>query len=368
MSDKVLSPRPEEDGGEDFPVRRRDRRHSMLEPCVVVMTVLAVGFVLSNAAQVAIPFMLAFLLTMLFTPVVKLGEPFRLPVPVMVVVVLVLLLAILLPLGIFLNSMMQSVVQTLPQYYNKLMDIGRTLLEEYDFPKDFWVSINWFNTVGRYLSGMTGFLLNWLGTLLMLMVFLVFMLLETPYTERRIRMAFRGEGGERVSRIADKVMGQISKYLRTLAVISFITGVCVFVALYALGIDFALTWGVLAFFFNFIPTIGSIAASIPPVLVALVQYYPNWVPSVLTLLALLSIQFFIGNIMTPKIMGDTLDLSPVVILISLMFWGIIWGLSGALLSVPIAVMIKIICENVPQLHFVAMLMCSAKRGRASESQ
>jgi predicted PurR-regulated permease PerM len=72
--------------------------------------------------------------------------------------------------------------------------------------------------------------------------------------------------------------------------------------------------------------------------------------------------------MTPKIMGDALDLSPVVILISLMFWGGIWGISGALLSVPIAVMIKIICENVPQLHFVAMLMCSARKEHHSESQ
>jgi predicted PurR-regulated permease PerM len=94
-----------------------------------------------------------------------------------------------------------------------------------------------------------------------------------------------------------------------------------------------------------------------------VQYYPNWVPSLVTFLALVTIQFVIGNIMTPKIMGDTLDLSPVVILISLMFWGIIWGLSGALLSVPIAVMIKIICENVPEFHFVAMLMCSARKAR-----
>ena len=356
-------PLPEEMAkAEALPARKREKPHSIVEPCVVIIAVLAVGFVLSHAAQIAIPFMLAIILTMLFTPVIKLGGPYKVPVPAMVLVVLACLLIIMLPLGIFLNSTMQSAVQALPQYYNKLVDIGRSVLDKYDFPREFWVTINWVNTVGRYVSGMTGFLLNWLGTLTMVMVFLVFMLMESPYMERRIRMAFKGESGEQVSRIADKVVSQISRYLRTLAVISLATGVCVFLALSVLGVDFALTLGVLAFFLNFVPTVGSIVASIPPILVALVQYYPSWVPSLATFLALLSIQFLIGNIMTPKIMGETLDLSPVVILVSLMFWGAIWGLSGALLSVPIAVMIKIICENVPQLNFVAMLMCSVRKG------
>ncbi|MDR3333184.1 MAG: AI-2E family transporter [Synergistaceae bacterium] len=349
-------------------IQRRTSRRSMVEPCIVMMTVLAVGFVMSKASQVAIPFMLAFLLTMIFVPVIKLGEPHRIPTGIMILVVMALVLSILMPFGIFLNTLMQSMMRTLPDYYNKLVDIGRSFLEHYDLPREFWVTINWYNTVGRYVSGMTGFLLNWIGTLTMTMVFLVFMLLETPYMEKRIRMAFRGDGGERISSIADKVLGQISKYLRTLTVISFVTGVCVFLILSAIGIDFAMTWGVLAFFLNFIPTLGSIAASLPPILIALVQYYPSWWPSILTMVALLAIQFSIGNIMTPKIMGDTLDLSPVIILISLLFWGLIWGLSGALLSVPITVMIKIICENVPRLNFVAMLMCSAKDGRRGDGQ
>jgi predicted PurR-regulated permease PerM len=368
MKEKVLEVQGEDtEAGNRLP-RRRERPHSVVEPCMVVITVLAVGFVLSYAAQIAIPFMLAIILTMLFTPVIKLGEPYKLPVPAMVLVVLVCLLIIMLPMGIFLNSTMQGAVQALPQYYNKLVDIGRSVLDKYDFPREFWVTINWFNTVGRYVSGMTGFLLHWLTSLTMVMIFLVFMLMESPYMEHRIRRAFKGESGEQISRIADKVVSQISRYLRTLAVISLATGICAFMALSLLKIDFALTWGVITFFLNFVPTVGSIVASIPPILVALVQYYPNWVPAVATFLALLTIQFTIGNIMTPKIMGDALDLSPVVILISLMFWGGIWGISGALLSVPIAVMIKIICENVPQLHFVAMLMCSARKGHHSESQ
>lgn len=332
------------------------------------MTVLSVGFVLSKAAQVAIPFMLAFLLALLLAPVIKAGERYRLPPFIMVIFVLVTLASTCLPLGILLNSKLQGMMQLLPGYYGKLVSIGQTLLVEFNVPKDFWQEINWYNTVGRYLSGMTGFMLHWLSSLVMVMIILVFMLLESPYMDNRLRMAFKGTTGVIVGEIGEKIVTQISKYLRTLAVISFATGTCVWIALTLLGIDFALTWGVLAFFLNFIPTIGSIVASIPPILIALVQYYPNWIPAALTLLSLLAIQMTIGNIMTPKIMGDALDLSPVVILVSLLFWGLIWGFSGALLSVPIAVMIKIICENIPRLHFVAMLMCSAKENPRAQEQ
>ena len=339
--------------------------YSVIESCVVVITVIAIGFVLSKAAQVAIPFMLAFLLSLLLAPVMKIGGRYKLPPGVMVVVVLVGFVAICLPLGILINTRLQGMMEILPEYYNRLVYIGQSFLIKTNISRDFWVAFNWHNTMGRYLSGMTGFFFHWFGDLLMVTVFLIFMLLEYPYIENRLDMAFKGENANKVREIGNKIVYQISKYLRTLAIISFITGTCVWLSLRFLGIDFALTWGVLAFFLNFIPTIGSILASIPPILVALVQFYPNWVPSALTLFSLLAIQFTIGNIMTPKIMGAALDLNPIVILVSLLFWGLIWGFSGALLAVPITVIIKIICENIPQLHFIAILICSAKEEKSN---
>ncbi|MDR1580187.1 MAG: AI-2E family transporter [Synergistaceae bacterium] len=352
-------------------MEKRVRRVKVTETCLVLLTIFAVGFVLSRAERVAVPLTLAFILTLLLYPIVKAGEPHKIPPIVMVVVILVCFVAIFAPLGVFLNARLQITLTRLPVFYGRLVNLGMTLLQQYQVPTAFWDSINWYNTVGRYLGNMTGFLINWLGNLAMVMVFLIFMLLESPFMENRLNTAFTGEQGETVARVSDKIVSQISKYLRTLAVISFATGVCVWFALWLIGVEFALTWGVLAFVLNFIPTLGSIVASIPPILVAIVQGYPNPTPAVLTLLALLAIQFTIGNILTPKIMGDTLDLSPVLILISLMFWGIIWGVVGALLSVPIAVMIKIICENVAALDFVAILMSAPKEshpGRAEEAR
>jgi predicted PurR-regulated permease PerM len=142
--------------------------------------------------------------------------------------------------------------------------------------------------------------------------------------------------------------------------ISFVTGFLVWFALAMVGVDFAITWGALAFFLNFIPTVGSIAASIPPIVLALVPFYPSFWPGVITLLALLTIQLSIGNGIAPKVLGDQLNLSPVVILLSLMFWGWLWGIVGALLSVPITAAIKIVCENIEPLHPISVMMGSGK--------
>jgi predicted PurR-regulated permease PerM len=349
-------------------MEKRVRKVKVTETCLVLLTIFAVGFVLSRAERVAIPLTLAFILTLLLYPVVKAGEPHKIPPIAMVVVILVCFVAVFAPLGVFLNVRLQKTLADLPVYHGRLVNLGRTFLQKYQVPPAFWDSINWYNTMGRYLGNMTGFLFNWLGNLAMVMVFLIFMLLESPYMENRLNAAFTGENGETVARVSDKIVSQISKYLRTLTVISFSTGLCVWGALWMINVDFAIMWGTLAFVLNFIPTLGSIAASVPPILVAIVQYYPNPTPAVLTSLALLAIQFTIGNILTPKIMGDTLDLSPVIILISLMFWGIIWGVVGALLSVPITVMIKIICENVEALDFVAILISAPKDRKPIEAE
>jgi predicted PurR-regulated permease PerM len=128
-------------------------------------------------------------------------------------------------------------------------------------------------------------------------------------------------------------------------------------------VDFAVTWGALAFFLNFIPTVGSIVASIPPVLLALVQFYPSLWPAIITLLAVTTIQMGMGNALAPKVMGDQLNLSPVVVLLSLLFWGWLWGIVGALISIPIAAAIKIVCENIKTLHPISVMMGSGKTYR-----
>ena len=122
--------------------------------------------------------------------------------------------------------------------------------------------------------------------------------------------------------------------------------------------------GVLAFVLNFIPTIGSIIASIPPILIALVQYAPHsyW-QAVVTAIALLAIQMAIGNVISPRVMGNHLNLSPVAVLVSLLFWSWLWGPAGALLSVPVTAAIKIVCDNIAPLAPIGVLLGSGRAVR-----
>ncbi|MBR0097916.1 MAG: AI-2E family transporter, partial [Synergistaceae bacterium] len=149
---------------------------------------------------------------------------------------------------------------------------------------------------------------------------------------------------------------QVSHYLGTLTLISVVTGICAWVVLTMLGVQLAAGWGVLTVLLNFIPTVGSIIATIPPVVMAIIQFSPGFFKPLLVLVLLTTIQVVIGNVITPKVVGDRLGVSPVMILLSLLLWGMIWGIPGMLLSVPIISIIKIVCENIPQLWPIAILM------------
>ena len=199
--------------------------------------------------------------------------------------------------------------------------------------------------------------------LVLVIIFLFFILLGKPYFRYKILKSFSSEDADQIARITFSITGQIRRYLSLQFLISFTTGILVWLVLEIIGVDFAVTWGALAFFLNFIPTVGSIVSSIPPILLALVQFYPSLWPGVITLLSVMTIQLGMGNALAPKVMGDQLNLSPVVVLLSLLFWGWLWGIVGALISIPIAAAIKIICENIETLHPISVMMGSGKAYR-----
>jgi predicted PurR-regulated permease PerM len=119
---------------------------------------------------------------------------------------------------------------------------------------------------------------------------------------------------------------------------------------------------------NFIPTIGSIAAGFGVGLFALLQFWPVPGPIILVVLIMLAVNMIIGNVLEPKIMGDNLGISPLMMLISLSIWGFLWGFAGMILAVPMTVVVKIVCENVPVLEPVAVLLGShVKPGKGGES-
>ena len=129
------------------------------------------------------------------------------------------------------------------------------------------------------------------------------------------------------------------------------------VELLIFGVDLALLWGVLTFLLMFIPSIGSIFAIVITVLATFVQFDSFVTPIILSIIIIVS-QLMIGSVLSPRIMGKSLNLSPLLLLVSIIFWGWVWGPMGMILSVPITASIAIIFENIPALQPLAILMSS----------
>ena len=146
--------------------------------------------------------------------------------------------------------------------------------------------------------------------------------------------------------IWSEIESRVERYIATKALLSGATGLLVGTVLAVLGVDLALVFGLFAFLLNFIPSVGSLIATLLPLPIVLMS------PDVSVLVAVLAIgvpggiQFTIGNVLEPKIMGDALDLHPVAILMALILWGMLWGVVGMLLATPITAMLKILFEQL----------------------
>jgi predicted PurR-regulated permease PerM len=155
-----------------------------------------------------------------------------------------------------------------------------------------------------------------------------------------------------------KAAREIQKYLGLKTAISAVTGLLIGAWVAVLGLDFALTWGFLAFLLNFIPNIGSIIAAAPAVLLALVQL--GLAKAILVAAGFVVVNVVLGNLVEPQLMGRTLGMSTLVIFLSLVFWGWLWGPVGMFLSVPLTMILKIGMENSRDLKPVAIMLDSTR--------
>ena len=182
---------------------------------------------------------------------------------------------------------------------------------------------------------------------LLVMLFTAFLLTGT--TTRTVQDTHhRGVIGEIESRV--------QKYIIIKLISSMVTGFLVYLVLHLLGVRFALSFGTFAFILNFIPNLGSIVATLLPLPVVLLTPGVTWVTVVLALVLPTMIQFSVGSVVEPKVMGDTLGLHPVVVLMSLIFWGMLWGFTGLLLAVPMTAIAKIILQRIEITQPVAAVL------------
>lgn len=162
-------------------------------------------------------------------------------------------------------------------------------------------------------------------------------------------------GQKRLVKAFVEVRDSIVSYMKVKFLTSFCTGVCFGLICWAFKIDFALFWGFFAFMLNFIPTVGSITATIPPILLGLIQIDSGGTYTFFIIL-LISTQFVWGNVIEPLVMGSSVALNTVTVILGLVVWGYIWGVSGMLLSVPLIVLARVILAQMPDADMIVKLM------------
>jgi len=192
-----------------------------------------------------------------------------------------------------------------------------------------------------------------------ILIYLLFLLSETNTFDTKIKAMSKGEAQyEKLKKLLGNVKSDINDYIRIKTFVSFLTGLLSYVVLISFGVKNAEFWGILIFLLNFIPTIGSIIAVALTLLAVSIQF-TALLPFVGMGVALIVIQIAMGNILEPKLTGNTLNLSPLIILLSLGFWGQIWGVIGMLLCVPLMTIINIVLGQFESTRNFAILMSAS---------
>ena len=214
-----------------------------------------------------------------------------------------------------------------------------------------------FEFISAVVRGATDILT---GVFLVTLIF-IFMLAEASSFPRKLRAIAGGENAD-LSRTG-QVVKEIQHYLAIKTIISLATGVSLGIFTWMLGLDFPLLWGLLAFVLNFIPNVGSIIASLPAILVALLQVGPGM--AAIVAIIYLAVNGLFGNFLEPLVMGHQLGISTLVVILSLVFWGWLWGPAGMFLSVPLTMALKIGLEHSEEFRWVAYLMTAERGDRGS---
>jgi predicted PurR-regulated permease PerM len=199
-------------------------------------------------------------------------------------------------------------------------------------------------------------LAGFIGNAGLILVYTLFIFLEQKCFLPKIEKLSQAQDRHaKVMRMLHRIYEDTKTYIGIKTFTSLLTGVVSFAIMRVVGLDFAIFWALLIFLFNYIPTIGSIAATVLPSVLSLVQF-PSLGPFVAIVVGVTSTQIVVGNIIEPRLMGNTLNLSPIVILLSLGLWGTVWGIPGAILCVPITVLIAIVFSNFDSTRPVAILL------------
>ena len=320
---------------------------------------------LRAAATIFIPFLVAFFLGILSFPLLFWLRKRMVPAPLAILLTMMSVVGVLVGLGLFLSASFNGIASAAPRYQERLRELVTPQLERLQgmgVDLSDWADSELLD-LGRLIDLARG---TFLGVataaslMILVLLFLVFILAETVGFRTKLARALGADNHVLVR--FGKINREVQRYLGIKTAISLLTGSVVGLVTFLLGLDFPLFWGFIAFVFNYVPNLGSVMAAVPAVLLAYLQDGPG--RALVLALCYLTINIGIGNLLEPTLMGRKLRLSPLVVLLSLVFWGWVWGPVGMILAVPLTMILKIMLENTEDLRWLAELLAQSPRAEA----
>ncbi|ERT07551.1 hypothetical protein M595_2465 [Lyngbya aestuarii BL J] len=321
----------------------------------IIATILVVA-ALQATRSISMPLAFAFFIAVLVYPLQAWLER-RLPRWLSLILVLLLLVGFM---GVAVGALTLSaeiIEPKVPEYLDRLQQMGetwRSLASERSLPIPQFNAQDGINQVTQQAIGGIKTLLSAASLLILIVSLLVLLLLEVNQYQEKVKQAFPSRASDRIINAVSNTSEKLRRYLLVMTLTCCLTGILTASWCFILGVDLALVWGLVAFVLNYVPTLGSIIAVIPPTLVAFIfQGVPR---GIATLLGLAVIQTILGNFVDPRLQGKTLQLSPFVALVSIVFWGWVWGIPGAILGVPMTISIILMCRQFKATRGVAILL------------
>ncbi len=343
-----------------------NRQQSMARGAMVIAAIVIIIAGIREASAILIPFLLAVFIAVIGGPSAFWLKRKGVPSSLAVLAVVLVFLGIGAGMGAVLSTSLNGFYRQMDSYtasLNQQMDALFTWL------KGMGIHLDWellkevvnpgeaMQLVATLLAGFGGVLTN---TFLITLT-VIFILLEASGFPAKLRAAMNDPKASFPA--FEQFTHAVKSYLVIKTAVSLTTGVVAALWVFLLGLDFPLLWGLLAFLFNYVPTIGSIVAAVPAMLLALVQLGPF--PALLVGVGYLCINFIFGSLIEPRFMGHGLGLSTLVVFLSLVFWGWVLGPVGMLLSVPLTITAKIGLESREETRWLAILLGSEKSAAAA---
>lgn len=290
----------------------------------------------------------------------------RLPQPVALAVAVLLIGGLFWVVGRTIGHNVQAVVAAVPSYEIRLTNLIEQVtpligIEQAPTLSELVARVSLADTLGSVATAVAS-VVSVAGLIL---IYTLFLFVEQAHFKHKLAAIFHGDGQEaRVLAVLDRIDREIRVYIRIKTTLATVTSALAYLVMASVGVDFAGFWAVMVFFFYYIPTVGSILAIIAPALLTLIQF-DNLTPFLIVLMVFGSIQVVTANLIEPAIMGRSLNLSPLVVIVSLIVWGTIWGVVGMFLCVPIMVVALIVLAQFETTRPIAVLLSAD--GRIPES-